>query len=88
MKKLVNVVETGESALESLMGERVTFFCINYIYAGKLTGVNETSVLIEDPSIIYETGPFFNDKYKDEQKLGVKEFFIATACIESFGVLK
>lgn len=88
MKKLVNVVETGESALESLMGERITLFCLNYIYAGKLIGVNETSILLEDPSIVYETGPFSDEKYKDEQKLNVKEFFIATNCIESFGVLK
>lgn len=86
MKRLIT--ETSETALESLMGKRVTFFCLNYIYAGELVGVNETAVALKNPSIVYETGAFTDSKYKDEQSLGVDEFFIATSCIESFGVLK
>ena len=88
MKKIVQVVETGETALESLMGKRVTFFCLNYIYVGDLVGVNDTSVCLKNPSIVYETGSFSGKKYKDEQSLGVEEFFIAMGCIESFGELK
>lgn len=88
MKKLVNVVETGETALESLMGERVTFFCLNYIYVGELIGVNDTCVCLKNPAIVYETGSFDSKKYQDEQSLCVEEFFIAMNCIESFGKLK
>ena len=88
MKKLVQVVETGETALESLMGKRVTFFCLNYIYVGKLIGVNGDSILLENPAIVYETGGFADSTYKDEQSLNIKEFFVAKNCIESFGELK
>ena len=52
MRKLVEVAGEG---LESLLGELVTLFCVNYFYTGTLTGVNETCVLIADPKIIYET---------------------------------
>ena len=88
MKKLVQVIETNESALESLMGKRVTFLCLNYIYVGKLVGVNETSVCLKNPAIVYETGKFSDKSYKDEQSLCVEEFFISMNCIESFGELK
>ena len=88
MKKLVQVIETNESALESLKGKRVTFLCLNYIYVGELVGVNETSVCLKNPAIVYETGKFSDKSYKDEQSLCVEEFFISMNCIESFGELK
>ena len=56
MKKLVEEV-VGEG-LEKLLGERVTLFCANYIYTGKLTGVNENCVLLSEAAIVYETGSF------------------------------
>lgn len=86
MKKLIKEVENG--GLLELMGKRVTFFCLNYIYVGELTGVNDTCVELTNPAIVYETGSFSEKKYKDEQSLNVDRFFIATTCIESFGELK
>jgi hypothetical protein len=88
MKKLVQVSEVENEGLIKLMGKKVTFFCLNYIYAGVLEGVNDTCVLISSPAIVYETGAFTDSKYKDEQSLNVKEFYIALGCIESFGQLK
>ena len=85
MKKLVEEI-SGEG-LEKLLGEDVTFFCLNYIYHGKLTGVNEKCVLLENPSIVYETGSFKDKSFKDIQSLNTKEFYISMNCIESFGVL-
>ena len=85
MKKLVEEVEN--EGLEKLMGEEVTFFCLNYIYHGKLVGVNDTCVLLENPSIIYETGSFSDSSFKDKQSLCTKEFYLKTDTIESFGVL-
>ena len=85
MKKLIEQVE-GEG-LESLLGEQVTFFCMNYIYTGKLIGVNDTCVLLEAPSIVYETGAFSEKKWKDAQPLP-NNLYIQTAAIESFGVVK
>lgn len=85
MKKIVNEVQ-GEG-LEKLLGERVTLFCMNYIYTGVLTGVNETCVLLTDAAIVYETGAFIEQKWKDAQKLP-HDWYVQTASIESFGKLK
>ena len=85
MKKIITEVE-GEG-LVALLGERVTLFCMNYIYTGKLAGVNETCVLLEDASIVYETGAFTEAKWKDAQSLPNK-WYVQTSAIESFGVLK
>jgi hypothetical protein len=88
MKKLVQVTEVENEGMLKLMGKRVTFFCLNYIYVGELIGVNDTCVLISNPAIVYETGVFTDKKYKDEQSLNVPEFYIQKNCIESFGELK
>ena len=81
MKKIVE--ETGEG-LEKLLGERITLFCLNYIYAGKLAGVNATCVLLENPAIVYETGAFNVQTFKDKQTLPF-QLYVQTAAIESFG---
>ena len=85
MKKLVQQVD-GEG-LEKLIGERVTLFCLNYIYTGKLAGVSETCVMLEDASIVYETGGFTDNKWKDAQKLP-NDWYVQLGVIESFGILK
>ena len=86
MKVLIEEKE-GEG-LESLMGKEVTLFCLNYIYAGKLVGVNSTCVKLENPKIVYETGSFTDKKWKDAQELPHKFFYIATQAVESFGEMK
>ena len=89
MKKLIEQVEgqvEGEG-LELLLGERVTLFCVNYIYTGKLIGVNKVCVLLEDAGIVYETGELSNTDWTDMQKLP-HEWYVQTAAIESFGKLK
>ena len=83
---MIKIVEDKEGGLISLMGKRVTFFCANYIYTGVLTGVNDTCVEITDPAIVFETGPFTDKKYTDEQKLPMGKHFIQMGLIESFGV--
>jgi hypothetical protein len=86
MKKIVTEVQ-GEG-LVALLGEHVMLFCANYIYAGTLTGVNDTCVLLDDAKIVYETGPFSDAKYKDAQSLPTKSWYIQTSAIESFGIGK
>lgn len=87
MRKLVNVQEVEGEGLLALLGQRVTFFCMNYIYTGLLVGVNDSDVLLEDASIVYETGPLDSKNWKDAQKLP-GNLYIRTASIESFMVLK
>jgi len=87
MKKIVSVSEIDGEGLLALLGERVTLFGLNYIYTGKLTGVNDTCVLLEDAGIVYETGPFNEKGWKDCQSLP-GPWYVQMSAIESFGVLK
>ncbi len=73
--------------LESLLGQRVTLFCANYIYTGQLMRVSPTCVLLKDPAIVYETGPFDSSEWKDAQPLP-GSWSVRLLAIESFGVLK
>ena len=73
--------------IEELMGQRITLFCMNYIYTGKLVGVGMTCVKLSDPAIVYETGAFSDKAWKDAQPLP-NDLYVSTAAIESFGILK
>jgi hypothetical protein len=83
----VMVTEVENEGLEALMGNTVTLFCGVYIYTGKLMGVNDTCVKLENAGIVYETGPFNQKNWKDMQPLP-DEWYVATQSIESFGILK
>ena len=87
MKKIVNVVEVENEGLAALLGEKVTLFCLNYIYSGTLAGVNDTCVLLENAAIVYETGSFSDNKWKNCEKLP-NQWYIQLSSIESFGKLK
>lgn len=83
MKKIVTVTEVDGEGFEALMGKRVLLFCLNYIYTGTLTGVNKTCVLLEDASIVYDTGAFDKTSFIDAQKLP-DALYVQTGAIESF----
>lgn len=85
MRKIVEEV-SGEG-FQKLLGERITLFCMNYIYTGKLIGVNETCLLLTEASIVYETGELTSDKWKDAQRLP-HDWYVQCSAVESFGVLK
>jgi len=87
MKQLVTVTEVENEGLDGLMGQRVTFFCGNYIYTGKLVGVNSEYVKLEDASIVYETGSFSEKDWADAQALP-NPVYIMKLFVESFMVLK
>ena len=86
MKKIVESVE-GEG-LEKFLGELITLFCSNYIYTGKLSGINETCVLLTDAAIVYETGAFTEKGWKDAQRLPGGIWYVQREAIESFGGVK
>lgn len=85
MRKLVEDVEN--EGLESLLGERVTLFCANYIYTGKLVGVNETCVKLSDAAIVYETGALNEKQWADTQPFP-RDWYVQLSAVESFGILK
>lgn len=83
MKKLVQVQEVAGKGLTALLGEKVLLLCANYFYAGTLAGVNDTCVLLEDASIVYETGEWSAKAWKDAQKVG-NSVYVRTDAIEAF----
>lgn len=85
MKKIVLEETKG---FESLLGEKVILFCANYFYTGTLEGVNEIYVLLRDPSIVYETGPWSEKGWKDSQKLHCEKLYVQLGFVESFGKSK
>lgn len=87
MKKLVTVQEVEKEGLEGLLGQRVTVWCMNYIYTGDLIGINTDCILLENAGIVYETGPLGTKDWQDMQPLP-KPCYIMKRCIESFMVLK
>lgn len=87
MKKLVKVEEVAGEGLLALMGQTVTVFCMNYIYAGTLVGVNDTFLKLENGHIVYETGAFNEKKFKDAQKMA-QELYIQLNSVESYAVTK
>jgi hypothetical protein len=87
VKKTVQLVEVEDEGFLALMDQVITIFSLNYIYTGKLIGVNDTCVLLEEPSIVYETGPFDEKNWKNAQKLP-HDLYVQINCIESFGIVK
>jgi hypothetical protein len=85
MKRLIEEVD-GEG-LDGLMGQRVTLFCLNYIYTGRLVGINDTCVKLADAAVVYETGPLGEAKWKDAQPLP-NDWYVMVSTVESFGKLK
>lgn len=81
MKK---IVEDNEAGLISLIGEQVEVWCANYIYAGKLTGVNNNCIELEDVKVVYETGELTAKTWKDAQSTGGSRLIMVSA-IESIG---
>ena len=87
MKKIVNVTGVSGEGLNKLLGEVITMFCMNYIYTGTLVEVNSDCVLLENPSIVYETGAFTDKAWKDAQRLP-HDLYVMKASIEAFGLVK
>lgn len=88
MKKLLNVVETEQSGMEELLGEEIIIFSVNYIYTGKLVGVNDTCVLLDNAKLVYETGNMSEPGFKDAQDLPCSQWYVSTSAIESFGRIR
>lgn len=82
-----SIEDNENEGLMALLGQKVILFCANYIYSGKLIGVNRSCIKLEDAHIVFETGAFTDSKYKDAQKIAA-EHYIQTSAIESFGVGK
>ncbi len=84
LKKLVSVEEVDGEGLLGLLGQQVDVFCMNYIYAGILSGVNDEYIKLDNAHIVYSTGDFKSPTYNDAQKIS-DSFYVQKNSIESFG---
>lgn len=84
---MLKLIEIPEEGIEFLAGQVITLFCLNYIYTGKLVGANSACVLLENPAIVYETGPFTDKSWKDAQPLPDK-LYVMLSAVEAFGVVE
>ena len=62
--KKQKVIEVKGDGLESLLGEHVQLWCLNYIYSGKLVGVNTNDVVLTEAVVVYETGKMTDKQFK------------------------
>jgi hypothetical protein len=85
MKKIVEC--SSVEGLELFLGERITLMCQMYFYTGKLVGVNDNFVKLEDAHIVFETGMFNNQDWEHAEKLP-NDWYVMKSSIESFGILK
>lgn len=82
----IQVQEVEGEGLLSFLGKPIVLFCMNYIYAGKLVGVNDTCVKLEDAKIVYETGTLNAASYTNVNAVyGSGVYYIQNGAIESFG---
>ena len=85
MKKLVTVAEIEGEGLVALLGENVLLFCANYNYSGKLVGVNDSDVVLENARMVFETGAFDAKELKLAEALpDEKRHYVRVAAIESY----
>jgi len=87
MKRIVTEVQ-GDG-LDKLLGELVMLWCMNYIYSGKLVGVNDKDVVLNNACVVYETGHNSKgDTWTRAEALPEGDWFVRTSSIESYGITK
>lgn len=85
MKVVRKEIETVDvSGLGALLGKEVLLMCLNYNYSGRLVGVNDTCVMLVNASIVYETGDWSAEDWKNAQRLPSGEVYVQIAAMESF----
>jgi len=84
MKRLI---ESTDGGFDAMLDQKICVFCGVYIYTGKLAGVNEDHIELQDPQLVYETGPLTDGEWKDAQKLP-SPWRVMRGGIESWGPAK
>ena len=77
----------GYTEIADYKGKTVVAFCANYIYTGTFEMMNHEVLVLSDPYIVYETGAFTDEDWKDAQHLPQNEVRIERTAIESMGIV-
>jgi len=84
MKKIVTVTEVEGEGLEAFLGKRIFIIASSYFYAGTLTGINSTCVLLEDARFVLESGSFEGKGIANSEKVHGGKIYVKTSAIEAF----
>ena len=66
-----------------LIGKQVVVMCANYIYTGVLEEVRHDVLVLSSPSIVYETGEWSDDTWRDAQRLPARRITIERTAAEA-----
>lgn len=80
------IVEQTDDGLDRFLGQYVLVICGAYFYHGKMVALNESHLVLASPKIVYETGDWSAEDWKDAQALPGDEWTIMLVAIESIGV--
>ena len=81
MKK---VFEVSDEGLNYFLGKRIFIVAQSYFYVGKLTGINETCVLLEDSKFVLESGSFEEKGLAIAEKIPGGKCYVMIRNIECF----
>ena len=81
------IVETNDGGYDAMLGEKIVLFCGVYIYTGKLVGVNDDHLELDDAQLVYETGALATGPWKDAQDLPGR-WRVTKHGVESWGAAK
>jgi hypothetical protein len=86
MKKLVEV--DGDSGFEAAIGEKIHVWCMRYNYAGKLAGVSEDTLFLDDAKLVFLTGKLDDDTWEDAETPLNSSLQVMKQSVESWAVIK
>ncbi len=71
-----------------LIEKTVVVMCANYIYTGRLIRVAPDSLVLAEPSIIYETGKWSDADWKMAERLPTDEYYVERSGVEGMFAVK
>lgn len=84
MKKVVTVTEVDGEGLEYFLGKRILVIAQSYFYAGTLSGINTTCILLEDARFVLESGSFEGKGLANAEKVKGGKIYVQKSAIEAF----
>lgn len=72
---------------EKLLGKQVFVMCTNHFFTGTLVSEDAEEIVLENSSIVFETGLIESAQWKLAEKMPMNQLRIKQALIESYGAL-
>ena len=82
------IVQSDANAFDQYLGQKVVIYACRFIYTGILEAVDNTTILLSDAHIVYDTGEHAKDKksWGVVEKCWSNDWAVQIASIESFGL--